>query len=49
MRRIVKVGAARTFVRTPLHSCLPGKEYVSDVRIIGQAWDRGGWQRCRSL
>jgi hypothetical protein len=50
IHRIVRVVPERpTFVRTPVHACTPGKEYVSDVRVIGQPWDRGPSRRCRSL
>jgi hypothetical protein len=48
--RIVKVKAGVTaFVRTPIHNCTPGKEYVSYIRIIGQPWARGPWMLCRTL
>jgi hypothetical protein len=50
VHRIVRIPAGRTtFVRTPMHRCTPGKGYASYIRIIGQPWDRGAWQRCRSL
>jgi hypothetical protein len=50
VHRIVRIPAGHTtFVRAPLHRCTPGKGYASYVRILGQAWDRGPWTRCRTL
>ena len=47
--RVHVAAGGRAFVRTRAHACTPGYDYVSYVRIVGYAWEQGGWRRCRAL
>jgi hypothetical protein len=47
--RVHVTAGGKAFVRTRAHACMQGYDYISYVRIVGYAWEEGGWRRCRAL
>jgi hypothetical protein len=45
--RLTVQAGVKAFAAGRAHGCRRGARYVSDVRLLGGAWDRGPWRACR--